>query len=225
MLTALADGLWGAMAPVRFLGMELTANMTVIRLPAGGLILHSPVRMTDALRGEVEALGPVRHLYSPNLFHHLSLGTWAAAFPDAKVHAPPGLEAKRPDLRIHRFHGERPEPEFEGSLDELPIHGFRLKETVLHVRTARAVIVADLVHNIGRPRGRWTQLYTRAMGFYDRPAISRMLRWTAFSDRRAARASLDAVRALPFHTLLVGHGRPIRERAREVLGDAYAWLR
>lgn len=43
-----------------------------------------------------------------------------------------------------------------------------------------------IVHNVGRPRDPWTQLDTRMMGFHDRVALSRMIRWTAFSDRSAA---------------------------------------
>src|SRR5512134_1601831 len=103
-LTPFADGVWVDEAPVRFLGMQLRATMTVLRLGDGTLLLHSPVAMAPERRAAVEALGRVAHLYSPNLFHHLRIGDWAAAFPSAKLHAPPGLAKKRPDLRIDRVH-------------------------------------------------------------------------------------------------------------------------
>jgi hypothetical protein len=51
-----------------------------------------------------------------------------------------------------------------------------------------------------------------------------MLRWTSFSDRRAARRSLDAVLALPFDNLIVGHGAPLDQGAKEALAAAYTWL-
>jgi hypothetical protein len=72
--TGFADGVWLDEAPVRFLGMRLTATMTVLRLTDGSLLLHSPVAMTPERRAAVEALGPVAHLYSPNTFHHLRIG-------------------------------------------------------------------------------------------------------------------------------------------------------
>src|SRR5262245_11816376 len=99
--------------------------MTVLRLPDGGLLLHSPVALTPARRAAVSELGPVAHLYSPNVYHHMWLGDWATAFPSARVHAPPGLAKKRRDLRIDRTHGAT-EPAFAGVLDELRIDGCRL---------------------------------------------------------------------------------------------------
>jgi hypothetical protein len=198
--------------------------MTVLRLGDGGLLLHSPVAMTPARRGAVEALGPVTHLYSPNTFHHLRIGDWAAAFPAARLHAPPGLARKRPDLRIDRVHGTSAEPAFAGIVDELRISGFILEESVLYYRPARTLIVADLLHNIGRPRHWWTVAYSKMMGFYDRVGLSRFIRWTAFNNKRTARRSMDAVLALPFERLIVGHGEPLQDGCREALAATYEWL-
>jgi hypothetical protein len=222
--TPFADGVWLDEAPVRFLGMRLHATMTVIRLADGSLLLHSPVAMTAERRAAVEALGPVAHLYSPNAYHHLRIGDWKAAFPSAKLHAPPGLAKKRPDLRIDRFHPAAPEPAFEGVVDEHGVEGFRLEETVLFHLPSRTLVVADLVHNIGRPTHAWTKTYTKAMGFYDRVALSRAIRWTAFPDKAAARRSIDALLALPFDRLVVGHGGPLTTGAKDALAAAYTWL-
>lgn len=223
-LSPFADGVWLDAAPVRMLGMRLTATMTVLRLDDGSLLLHSPVAMTPERRQAVEALGPVAHLYAPNLYHHLRIGEWASAFPAARLHAPPGLARKRPDLRIDRPHDSTPDPALAGVVDEVSIDGFRLQESVLLYRPARTLVVADLVHNVGRPQHGWTKLYTRAMGFYDRVALSRAIRWTAFSDRAAARRRLDELLAMPFDRLVVGHGAPVVSDAREALESAYSWL-
>lgn len=222
--TPFAEGVWVDTGPVNIAGMPLTSTMTVIRLGDGSLVLHSPVEPTPERRAAVEALGPVAHLYAPNAFHHLHIGEWAAAYPSARLHAPAGLAKKRPDLRIDRVHGTEPEPSFAGAIDELRIEGFRLEETVVLVRPASTLVVADLVHNIGTPPHPWTKVYAGAMGFYDRIALSRMLRWMAFSDRAAARQSIDAVLEMPFDRVVLGHGTPITTDAREALSAAYAWL-
>jgi hypothetical protein len=223
-LIPFADGVWVDTEPVRFLGLQLTATMAVLRLGDGSLLLYAPLAMTPERRAAVEGLGRVAHLYAPNLYHHLWIGEWAAAFPSARLHAPARLAKKRGDLRIARAHDAAPEPAFAGIVDELRIEGFRLDESVLVYRPARTLVVADLVHNIGRPRHRWTTLYTRTMGFYDLVALSRMIRWTAFSDRAIARRSLDELLARPFDRLIVGHGAPLAAGGRDALAAAYAWL-
>jgi hypothetical protein len=223
-MTPFAEGIWVDTAPVRFLGMQLTTTMTVLRLGDGNLLLYSPVALTQARQSAIEALGPVAHLYAPNLFHHRWIGEWAAAFPSARLHAPVGLAKKRGDLRIDRIHNAAREPAFAGVLEELPIDGFRLAESVVVYRPARTLVVADLVHNVGRPQHRWTNFYSRTMGFYDRVALSRMIRWTAFTDRATARRSLDELLALPFDRLIVGHGAPLAAGGREALAAAYSWL-
>lgn len=223
-LTEFADGVWLDTAPVTIIGMALTSTMTVLRLADGSLLLHSPSAMTPARRAAVDALGRVAHLYSPNTFHHLALGEWAAAYPSARVHAPAGLVKKRPDLRIDRVHATTHEPAFDGVIDELRIDGFYLEESVLVYRPAGTAVVADLLHNIGRPSRLWTRIYSGAMGFYDRVAVSRAIRWAAFRDRAAARRSLDALLALRFDAVVLGHGEPLRTGGREAIAAAYTWL-
>lgn len=221
MLERFADGVWFEAGPVRIVGTRLSATMTVLRLDEG-LVVHSPLPLTPERRAAVLALGNVVHLYAPNTFHHLWLGEWSRAFPDARVHAPEGLEKKRSDLRIDRHSGDG--APFGDELAEIPIHGFRLRETALMHRPSRTLVVTDLVHNIGRPEGAWTQMYTRMMGFYDRVALSRVLRWTAFDDRGAARQSVNRLLELPFEGLVVGHGLPIAEHAHELFAHAMRFL-
>ena len=165
------------------------------------------------------------HLYAPNLHHHLHLGEWAAAFPAARVHGPRGLKKKRPDLRVDRVHGEAPEPAFTGVIDESPIDGFRLQETALFYRPAQTLVVADLVHNVGRPAHGWTAAYARMMGFYDRVGLSRAIRWSAFPDRKAARRSIDELLGRGFDRLVVGHGAPLATGGRDAVAATYDWLR
>ena len=79
----------------------------------------------------------------------LELASGPLPFPSARLHAPSGLVKERPDLRIDRVIGAVPEPAFAGTLEELPIEGFRLEETVLIHLPARTLVVADLVYNVG----------------------------------------------------------------------------
>jgi hypothetical protein len=224
-LVRFADGVWLASDPVSILGMKLSATMSVVALDGSGLLVYSPVALTPARRAAVEALGRVDHLYAPNTYHQMWIEPWASAFPEARVHAPAALRKQRPGLRIDRAHDVDPFGELASTLDEVHIDGFALEESVLHHKPSGTVLVADLVHNIGRPEDLWTSLYSRAMGFYDRVAISRAIRLGGFRDRAAARKSVDRLFACPFDRLVVGHGAPIDGNARDMLIAAYEWLR
>ena len=224
-LSAFAPDVWLGVAPVSFLGLRLAATTTIVRLADGGLLVHSPGPLTATLRQQTDALGPVRHLYAPSLFHHRGLDEWAAAYPSARVHAPAGLRRKHPGLRIDRAPGDTTDAAPFDGIAEIPIEGFRPRETALLHRASRTLIVADLVQNVGRPDHGWTALYARAMGFYDRVALSRAIRWTGFDDRRAARRALDRILALEFDRLVVGHGAPLSSGGHAALAAAYAWLR
>ena len=223
-LTQLGDGIWIDSQPVRIVGMPFTVTMTALRLGHGELLLYSPLELTVERRAAVESLGKVAHLYAPNLYHHRWIGDWSAAFPSARLHAPAGLAKKRADLRVDRAHAAEAEPAFAELVREQRIEGFRLEECVLVYHPARTLIVADLVQNVGRPPDPWASLYSRMMGFYDRVALSRALRWMAFSDRAAARKSIDELLALPFDSLIVGHGAPLSRGAKEALQQAFSWL-
>lgn len=223
-LTLSAQGLWTATDPAKVLGMRLTASMAVLELSGNELAVYSPLRLTRERRATVERLGVPRYVLAPNLFHHLHVGEWLEAFPGAELHAPAGLVKKRPDLTIDRALNSAAPPSLAQHTTEIPIDGFRLAETTLLHHASESLLVADLVHNIGRPQGLWTQTYSRLMGFHDRVALSRMIRWTAFSDRGAARRSLERLLDLPWRRLVVGHGEPIEAGAKQALEQAFSWL-
>jgi hypothetical protein len=69
-LEQLAPDLWVATRPLPLRVGDIGTRMTVIRLGDGSLLLHSPVRIDDATRAAVDALGPVGAVVAPNLHHH-----------------------------------------------------------------------------------------------------------------------------------------------------------
>src|ERR1700752_4892611 len=108
MLRAIADDLWVAEQPLRYLGVALTTRMTIVRLADGALIVHSPIRLTDELRSVAASAGDVRFIVAPNRFHHLFVPDWQKAYPDAKTFCAPGLETKRADLKFTAILGDQP---------------------------------------------------------------------------------------------------------------------
>lgn len=113
------DRRWIAEMPLRFYGVEVGARMSVCRLSgeADGLWVHSPIRLTGELKQELDTLGPVRFVVSPNKLHHLFVADYVAAYPEARIYASPGLPEKRPDLGFHGVLGDTPELGWVRDLD------------------------------------------------------------------------------------------------------------
>jgi hypothetical protein len=77
MLEPLGSNLWFADGGnVSFKGFAYPTRMAIVRLAEGGLWIWSPIHISDALESEITALGPVRHIVSPNALHYLFLAEW-----------------------------------------------------------------------------------------------------------------------------------------------------
>ena len=219
--------IWIADGPVvSFYGFPYPTRMAVIRLSDGGLFVWSPVALSDSLRGGIEALGPVRHLVSPNALHHVFLAEWKAAFPAARLYAPPRLRRKRKDLNFDAELGDAPEPEWAADIDQVVLRGsFALTEVVFFHHPSRTALFADLIQNfpLGWFKG-WRGVITRFGGIVaPNPGTPRDWR-TSFIDRRAARAALDQVLAWPIERVLIAHGDLPTADGPAFVRQAFAWL-
>jgi hypothetical protein len=224
MLRPLTDDLFVLDVSFRLGVMDLGGRMTVVRLPDGGLWLHSPVKLTEAARSAVDALGPVRFLVAPNTMHHLSLGDWAAAYPSAKVLAPAGLRAKRPDLRIDVELSDVMDVGQSPTLELLLAHGIpKLEEFVFLHRPSRTLLLTDLAFNIHDSPSWVTRTYLKWSGVYGRLGATKLLK-AMVKDRAAMRAWRDRVLQWDFERVVPCHGQVLERGGREAMRDAFAWL-
>ena len=132
--------------------MPLPIRMTVIRLPSGAVLLHSPVRHSMQLQREVEGLGAVKYLLAPSVAHWLFLQEWQRALPGALTFAVPGLAARQQvrasGLRIDRELGEEAPLEWEGAIETVLLTAPLYAELALLHAPTRTLILTDLVQNI-----------------------------------------------------------------------------
>jgi hypothetical protein len=149
-LEAIGDSIWIADgAVVSFFGLPFPTRMAVVRLDSGDLWVWSPVALDEQLRAEVDALGPVSHLVSPNKLHHLYLGQWAQAWPAARIYASPGLARRRRDLSFAAELHDEPEPAWAGQIDQVIVRGsVMLSEVVFFHRRSSTCLVCDLVQRL-----------------------------------------------------------------------------
>ncbi|TIW39414.1 MAG: DUF4336 domain-containing protein, partial [Mesorhizobium sp.] len=127
-------------------------RMTVVQLSNGDLFLHSPTKFDTKLATELERLGKVRHLISPNQFHYAHIGEWAEAFPQALTWASPGVrkraKARHIRVRFDRDLSQTPPEEWRTDMDQMLFPGGYFKEFIFFHRETRSLILADTIINL-----------------------------------------------------------------------------
>ena len=220
----LDSDLWVTESPLRFLGLEVGARMTVVRLPDGRLLLHSPIAASPDLVRAVQALGDVAYLVAPNRLHHLFVGEWQQACPEASAYVAPGLETKRADLAIAGVLSNEPEPGWAQVLDQVVVEGFPFaNEVAFFHRPSATLIVADLAFNVGESSPALTRLFFRVGGSYG-SLTPTLIERLGIRDRAAYRRCLERILEWPFERVVVSHGDVCEKGGRDELVRGYSWL-
>jgi hypothetical protein len=203
---------------VRFYGVKLQTRMTAIQLAGSRLFLHSPVALDAATRRALHDLGEVAFIVSPNKIHHLAMGEYIDAYPEARAFASPGLPERRPDLAFAGVLGDQPDPAWAADLDQAAIRGnVFFSEIVFLHRASRTLVVADLVENLNRETASTLgRLLARAFGVGSRPVASPEHRLYT-SDAEAAAESFRRIQAWDFERIVLCHGGLIESDGRAVL--------
>ena len=227
MLQPFAANLWIADGPITATaGFRYPTRMAVIRLADGGLFIWSPVALTHDLRAAVDALGPVRFLVAPNALHHLYLAAWRDAFPAARLYAPPGLRARRADLRFDVDLADAPPPEWAQDIDQVIVRGNLITtEVVFFHRASRTVIFTDLIQQFspGWFTG-WRAIIARLdLMTAPQPETPRKFR-NSFVNRKAARAALTRILAWPAERVLMAHAPPVEQDGQAFIRRVFDWL-
>ena len=227
-LTPFGTDIWLADGPTvtAALGFAYPTRMAVIRLAGGGLFVWSPVALTEEVRAAVDGLGPVRHIVAPNSLHDTFLPEWQAAYPQALIHAAPGLRMLRADLRFGSDLGAAPHPDWAGQIDQVVVCGNRITtEVVFFHRASGTAIFTDLLQHL--PPGwfaGWRALLARADAMTGpEPAVPRKFR-VAFTDKAVARRAMARVLAWPVRQVVMAHGAPVPQDGAALLKRAFRWL-
>ena len=221
-LQEFADSVWTVTRPQRFWGIETGTRMTIVRLSDGGLFVHCPVALDAETRRDVDALGPVRAVVASSLFHHLYVGDWMAAYPEATFHHCPGLERKRADLRWNGVLAEEPEPIWAADLDQAALTARFEREVVFFHKKTRTLVCADALLNLSTHPSRMTRVAAFLMG--NTAPGKGYLERIAVRDWSLCRKQVDRILEWDIERIALAHGAPVTTGGHEVMRAAYGWL-
>jgi hypothetical protein len=225
------DGLWlveGGI--VSFYGFPYPTRAVIARLANGDLWVWSPIELDEDLRAALDALGPVRHLVSPNKLHHLYLQDWKAAYPEAQIWGPLSTIRKCRDLQFREPLRDDAPSEWGADIDQAWFRGsFAMDEIVFLHRPSGTVIVADLIQAFSdrflcdhwsgwqRPLARWD-------GLVADKGLAPMEWRLSFLDRAPARAARGKALSWPCERVIIAHGEWRRSDGHAFLARSFAWL-
>ena len=230
MLEQMHEALWIAEgANVSFLGIPYPTRSVIARLENGDLWVWSPVKLTAALRGAVDRLGPVRHLVSPNKLHHLFLKEWQAAYPGAQLWGPRSTIKKCADLSFRAALEDSPPREWLPDIDQAWFRGsFAMDEIVFLHRPSATAIVADLIQTFSdsflKEHWGWRRFLARLGGIPEAQASAPRDWRLSFLNRAPARRARDQVLRWNCRRVIVAHGVLPRSDGNAVLARSFRWL-
>lgn len=230
MLEQVHENLWVAEGElVSFFGLPYPTRAVIARLANRDLWVWSPVKLTADLRNEVDRLGPVRHLVSPNKLHHLFLQGWKAAYPAAQLWGPRTTIKKRPDLKFQDALVDNPPAEWGADIDQAWFRGsFAMDEIVFLHRPSATAIVADLIqtfseHFLREHWGGWRFL-ARIDGLTQDRACAPLEWRLSFLNRGPARRARDKVLSWNCQRVIVAHGECAKANGNSFLANSFRWL-
>ena len=226
-LSSFGPDIWVAEGPVvSFYGFPYPTRMVVIRLCDGSLFVWSPIALTPELKTDVETLGAVAHLVSPNKIHHLFLKAWKDAYPRARIYVLDELKKRKPALPIDAILEETPEQAWVNDIDQAIVRGsFAMSEAVFFHRKSRTAIFGDLIENFSPDwfKG-WKGFVARLDGIVSpHPGAPREWR-LSFRNRKLARAALARILAWQPEQVVMAHGIMVRNDGVGFIRHAFGWL-
>lgn len=232
MLEEFADQLWIAEGKcVDFYGFPYPTRSVVVRLEHGDIWLWSPIDFDEDLAQEIEALGPVRHLVSPNKIHHLFLADWQKRFPSAKIWGPSQTIKKRPDLQFAPALTADAPDDWAAEIEQFHITGSLVMDEILFLHhRSQTLIMADFSENFSKtfldkhwgPRQHW---YANIAGIVEGKGHAPLDWRLSFLKRKQLRHFKADVLSRPIEKVIMAHGQLQHSDGAAFLKQSLSWIK
>jgi len=205
------------------LPLPFTTRMTVVQLTNGDLFLHSPIKFDERLAKQLQGLGTVRHLVSPNQFHYAHIGEWAKAYPEAITWASPRVRkrarARRIDVNFTRDLEATAPEEWRREIDQTLFPGGYFKEFIFFHKVSKTLILTDTIINIELEKVTepWRTATKLTAMYHPHGQIFFGMRLPLLLQRHKAKAAVGKIHSWHPQRILLSHGRCFDSHADEVI--------
>ena len=233
---SVAEDIWlvdGSVVEMSMYGTKIPfpTRMTIVRLSDGKLWCHSPIELTSRLKSQVDTLGSVAHLISPNKIHYAHIATWKKAYPESIAWASPGVRERAAQQKIEVVFDadlkDRPSDRWHEDLDQLIFRGSRFMEEVVffHRKTA-TLLLTDLIENFEpdkvSPPLDWLLKLAGAAEPDGKAPLD--LRMTFVGNKDRSRISYQKMLQWHPERVILAHGRWYDNNGTAEIRRAFSWL-
>lgn len=235
---------------LRFGHIKIGGRGTAIKLQSGSIAVFSPVALTPEVEAKIQSMGNnVKYLAALDFEHHIFLGPWAKAFPNAQIIGVDGLPEKREAdkataglkfasvFTASTKKDSKISEEFDREFEYEYFHSHVNKELVFFHKPSKTVIEADLIFNlpateqysktgINPSSGLLTKLFGGLQHTHGSAIWQQRFLWYAAGgkDRKSFAQSVAAVDKWDFDRLIPCHGDVIETGAKSVYRKVMAWF-
>ena len=207
--------------------IDVGGRMAVVKLQNGELWVHSPIDLDEETKKEIDALGTVKHIVSPNFEHLKYAKMWKRAYPNATLWGCPGLkEKKRGEIPYDKDLGDVKEEWKDEWLNEFEMVHWDCEslfskpffnEVSFAHKESKCLMVTDVYWNYPDGEGMDEKLYTFKekgwkflMDVIYLPIYKNVL---CFGEekKKKLRARVEDVERLDFDTIVPCHGTIVKD--------------
>ncbi len=226
MLKKFAKNIYIADGPmVKFFGFNFPTRMTVVVLPNRKLFVHSPVPI-EPIKKEVQKLGEVTYLISPNKLHYLFLPEWQKAFPQAITYGTPEFKENKKGIKIDRIIEKRADLPWKESLNTFLIDTPFMQEAIFFHKESRTLIVADLIENFDpNSLSPLTKILGKLTGVLA-PTGKTPIDWRVsfYFNKNYNRQIIQKIINLTPEKIILSHGKLITYNVTAFLEKSFGWI-
>jgi len=233
----------------RFGLIRVGGRGTVVKLSSGALAVFSPVALTPDVQKKIQSMGnDLKYIAALDFEHHIFLGEWHKAFPNAHIIGPEGLAEKRtkdaemldvPFSTVFTKENKQTvkiSEEFDRDFEYEYVDSHPNKEVVFLYKPDKTLIEADYLFNLpaieqysktGEPsnKGWWTQLFASLQTTQGSAIGQKRFLWYAMSrgDRAGFHKSASRIDSWDFNRIIPCHGDTIETDAKGIFRKVFEW--
>lgn len=220
-------------------------------MASGSSVVYSPVALTDHVKGLITSMNsPIKYIIAPDIEHHIFIGDWKEAFPNAKIIGPHGLAEKRgkndktkdtAQLDYTFSPKDRHNPkifdDFNEEFDTVYFPSHPNREIVVFHKPTKTLLEADLFFNLpatqqfekekgGARQGILTKLFTPVWSTSGTAIWQKRFIWylLAAKNRNEWKESLTIINRWDFERVIPCHGDVIETGGKSVFRKMFDWF-